>query len=156
VAFSFLFLLYLLLSSSATTSAFHRLKILQTVICLCDSRLWISSNILAPLLVSLQPVLLAISSPFLALFPAPCAHPTAEPARRDRLRVNVAAAFIVQPMMPTPLPAQVSFVCLFVYAQLSGRCVRGPSGVIYHWLNLWEQSHLVTDINPFFIMENLV
>lgn len=42
--------------------------------------------------------------------------------------VNVAAAFIGQPMMPTRLPAQVSFVGLFVYARLSGRRSRGLSG----------------------------
>lgn len=39
--------------------------------------------------------------------------------------VNVAAAFTGQPMMPTLLPAQVSFVGLFVNAWLSGRRSRG-------------------------------
>lgn len=42
--------------------------------------------------------------------------------------VNVAVAFTGQPMMSTPLPAQVSFVGLFVYACLSGRCPVGPVG----------------------------
>lgn len=42
--------------------------------------------------------------------------------------VNVAAAFTGQPMMATPLPAQVSFVGLFVYAWLYRRCSRGLTG----------------------------
>lgn len=92
-------------------------------------------------LVSSQPVLWATSSQCPALFPAPCVPPTAEPARRAPVCVNVAAAFIERPAMPTLLPAQVSFVvCLFVYARLSGRCA-GLGGVICHWLSLWEWSH---------------
>lgn len=90
------------------------------------------SNKLNPPCVSLSPlqiVLWATSSPSPALFPARCVLPTAEPARRDRLCVNVAVAFIGQQMMPTLLPAQVSFVGLFVYAWLSGRCLRG---LIFH------------------------
>ncbi len=58
----------------------------------------------------LQLVRWATSSPFQALFPAWCVPPTAEPARRDLVSVNVAAAFTGQAMMPTLLPAQVSFV----------------------------------------------
>lgn len=73
-------------------------------------------TILSSLLAFLQPVLWATSSLFQALFPALCVHPTAEPARKDRGCVNVAAASTGQPTMPTLLPAQVSFVCLFVYA----------------------------------------
>lgn len=80
------------------------------------------------LYVSLQLVLWATSSPSRALFPARCVLPTVEPARRDPPRVNVAAAFIGQPMMPTPPPAQVSFVGLFAYVWLSGRCSRGLIG----------------------------
>lgn len=64
--------------------------------------------------VSLQPVPWATSSRFRAQFPAQCVPPTAEPARRDRVCVNVVAAFTEQPTTPTPLPAQVSFVCLFM------------------------------------------
>lgn len=39
--------------------------------------------------------------------------------------MNAAAAFTGLPGMPTPLPAQVSFVALFVYAWFSGRRSRG-------------------------------
>lgn len=74
--------------------------------------------------VSPQLVLWATSSQFLALFPALCVPPTAEPARRDQVCVNVAAAFIGLLTMPTPLPAQVSFVCMFVYIRPSGMRVR--------------------------------
>lgn len=79
-----------------------------------------------PFPVSPQLVLWATSSLSLAPIPALCVRPTAEPARRDRVCANVAVAFIVQPTMPTLPPAQVSLVCLFVYAQLSWRCARGP------------------------------
>lgn len=65
-------------------------------------------------LVPLQPVRWVTSSQSQDLFPARRVPPTAEPARRGRECVNVAAAFTEQPMMPTPLPAQVSTVCLFV------------------------------------------
>lgn len=72
------------------------------------------------LCVSLKLVQWATSSQFRAQFPALCAPPTAEPAWRDRVCVNVAAVFIELPAMPTLLPAQVSFVGLFVYAWLFG------------------------------------
>lgn len=85
-------------------------------------------SLLVFLRVSLQLVQWATSSPSRVLFPARCVPPTAEPARRDRVCVNVAAAFIGQRMMPTLLPAQVSFVGLFVFAWLSGRCSRGLIG----------------------------
>lgn len=39
--------------------------------------------------------------------------------------MNAAVAFIGQPGTPTPLPAQVSFVSLFVYARFSERRSRG-------------------------------
>ena len=84
--------------------------------------------ILVSLYVPSQLVQWATSSLSQALFLARFVLPTAGPARRDRLCVNVAVAFIVQPMMPTPLPAQVSFVGLFVYAWLSGRRSRGLAG----------------------------
>lgn len=64
--------------------------------------------------VSLQLVLLATSSLFPAPFPAQCVPLTAEPARRDPRCANVAAAFTGQPVMPTPLPARVSFVCVLL------------------------------------------
>ena len=82
-------------------------------------------NLLVCLRVSLQLVRWATSSRLRAPFPARCVPPTAGPARRDRVCVNVAADFTGQPMMPTLLPAQVSFVGLFVNAWLSGRCSRG-------------------------------
>lgn len=93
---------------------------------LYHSSLWKYSTIFVPFSVSPQLVLWATSSLSLAPLPALCVRPTAEPARRDRVCANVAVAFIVQPTMPTLPPAQVSLVCLFVYAQLSWRCARAP------------------------------
>lgn len=83
---------------------------------------------LNPAPVSLQLVRWATSSPSQVPFRARSARPIAEPARRDQLHANAAAAFIGQPGMPTPLPAQVSFVTLFVYAWFSGRRSRGLRG----------------------------
>lgn len=57
--------------------------------------------------------------------------------------------------MPTLLPAQVSFVCLFVYAWLSARRSRGLTGVICHSRGLWEPRYAVTDQNPFSLRDNL-
>lgn len=89
----------------------------------CDSRMVIELN---PAHVSLQLVRWAISSRSQAPLPAQCARPTAEPARKDRLHVNAAAAFIGQPGMPTPLPAQVSFVSLFVLRLVLWEAFKGP------------------------------
>lgn len=83
---------------------------------------------LNPVHVCLQLVRWATSSPSQVLFPAQSARPTAEPARKDRLHVNAAAAFTGPPGMPTPPPAQVSFVSVFVYAWFSGRRSRGLRG----------------------------
>lgn len=97
---------------------------------------------------SLQLVQWATSSPSRVHFPARCVLPTAGPARRARLCVNVAAAFIGRPTMPTLPPAQVSFVGLFTYAWLSGRAFRRPRLVICHLLRLWEPRCTVGDRSP--------
>lgn len=62
--------------------------------------------------------------------------------------MNVAAAFIGRPTMPTLPPAQVSFVGLFTYAWLSGRAFRRPRLVICHLLCLWEPRCTVGDQSP--------
>lgn len=96
---------------------------------------------LNPAHVSPQLVRWATSSPSQAPFPAQSARPIAEPARKDRLHVNAAAAFIGQPGMPTPLPAQVSFVTLFVYAWFSGRRSRGLHGHLLLTLTVGTETY---------------
>lgn len=91
--------------------------------------------------VSLQLVRWATSSPSQALFPAQSARPTAEPARKDRRHVNAAAPFIGQPVMPTPQPAQVSFVSLFAYAWFSGRRSRGLPGHLLLTLTVGTETY---------------
>lgn len=78
------------------------------------------------LLVYLQPVPWATSSLFRAPFPALCVPQTAEPARRGRVCVNVAVVSTEQPTMLTLLPAQVSFVCLFVFFLAPWEVFKGP------------------------------
>lgn len=96
---------------------------------------------LNPAHVSPQLVRWATSSPSQAPFPAQSARPIAEPARKDRLHVNAAAAFIGQPGMPTPLPAQVSFVTLFVYAWFSERRSRGLHGHLLLTLTVGTETY---------------
>lgn len=100
--------------------------------------------------VSLQLVRWATSSPSPAPFPAQSARPTAEPARKDRLHVNAAAAFIGQPVMPTPQPAQVSFVSLFVYAWFSGRRSRGLRGHLLLTLTVGTETYSHRAENTFY------
>lgn len=96
---------------------------------------------LKPAPISFQLVRWATSSPSQAPFPAQSARPTAEPARKDRLHVNAAVAFIGQPGTPTPLPAQVSFVSLFVYARFSERRSRGLRGHLLLTLTVGTETY---------------
>lgn len=101
---------------------------------------------LNPAHVCLQLVRWATSSRSQAPLPAQSVRPTAEPARKDRLHVNAAAAFIGQPGMPTPLPAQVSFVTLFVYAWFSGRRSRGLRGHLLVTLTVGTETYKIAFI----------
>lgn len=121
--------------STACLSYFKPVKLTDSFTPFYGSELYVSLyNASASLCLFVQLAPWATSSRSPALCPAPCVPLTAGPARKDPTCASVAAASTGQPTMPTLLPAQVSFVCLFIPGSLGG--VQGASLVICHLVRL--------------------